>query len=82
MTKSIIVTYEEADENFLMTLLNRIRVKTEVLETKSVSKTTDIDVEVNRMEILAAIDELDNKVYHKVTQEELYDLVASNQPRA
>jgi hypothetical protein len=75
MTKSIIVTYEEADENFLMTLLNRIRVKTEILETPTVSKITYIDAENNRMEILAAIDELDNKVYHKVTQEELYDLI-------
>lgn len=77
MTKSIIVTYEEADENFLMTLLNRIRVKTEVLETKNVSKTTDIDIETNRAEILAAMAEFDNKVYHKVTQEELYDLITN-----
>ena len=77
MTKSIIVTYEEADENFLITLLNRIRVKTEVLETKTVSKIADIDVEANRKEILTAIDELDNKVYHKVTQEELYDLITN-----
>jgi arginine/lysine/ornithine decarboxylase len=75
MTESIIVTYEEADENFLMTLLNRIRVKTEVFETMTVAKTMDIDADANRTEILAAMAELDNKVYHKVTQEELYDLI-------
>ncbi len=28
MTKSIVVTYDEADENFLLTLLNKIKVKT------------------------------------------------------
>jgi hypothetical protein len=75
MTKSIIVTYDDADENILMTLLKKIRAKTEVLETQKVSKASDVDVQTNRMEILTATAELDNKVFQKITQEDLYELI-------
>jgi hypothetical protein len=74
MTKSIIVTYDDADENILMTLLKKIKAKTEVLDSKKVSKRT-IDQEQNRIEILAATVELDNKVFHKIAQEDLYELI-------
>jgi hypothetical protein len=75
MTKSIIVTYDEADENILMTLLRKIKAKTEVLETKKASKATNIDQAQNRLEILAATAELDSKVFHKITQEDLHELI-------
>jgi hypothetical protein len=75
MTKSIIVTYDDADENILMTLLRKIKAKTELLETKSVSKADTIDHEQNRVEILAATVELDNKMFHKIAQEDLYSLL-------
>jgi hypothetical protein len=75
MTKSIIVTYDEADEPILMTLLKKIKAKTEALEMKKVSKTSSIDRTQNRLEILAATVELDNKVFHKIAQEDLYELI-------
>ncbi len=75
MTKSIIVTYDEADENILMTLLKKIKAKTEVLETKKGAKATQIDQVKNRLEILAATAELDNKVFHKISKEDLYELI-------
>ena len=75
MTKSIIVTYDEADENILMTLLRKIKAKTEVLEPKKDAKTTTIDQAQNRLDILAATAELDNKVFDKIAQEDLYELI-------
>lgn len=75
MTKSIIVTYDEANENILMTLLKKIKAKTEILDTKTVSKTTPIDQAQNRLDILAATVELDNKMFHKIAQEDLYALI-------
>jgi hypothetical protein len=75
MTKSIIVTYDDADENILMTLLKKIKAKTEALDTKSVSKMSTIDQAQNRLDILAATAELDNKVFHKIAQEDLYELI-------
>jgi hypothetical protein len=75
MTKSIIVTYDEADENILMTLLKKIKAKTEMLDTKTVSKTNPIDQAQNRLDILAATVELDNKMFHKIAQEDLYALI-------
>ena len=66
MTKSIVVTYDEADESFLLTLLQRIKVKTSVFEPKTegmnafmTNKARENDV--NRLEILAATKELDNR---------------------
>ncbi len=72
MTKSIIVTYDEADENILMTLLKKIKAQTEFLDTPKVSKSTPIDHVQNRLEILAATVELDNKIFHEMAQEDLY----------
>jgi hypothetical protein len=74
MTKSIIVTYDDADESILMNLLKKIKAKTEVLDAKKMSKIS-IDQEQNRIEILAATAELDNQVFHKITKEDLYELI-------
>jgi hypothetical protein len=71
MTKSIIITYDEADENFLMTFFKKLKVKTKVLETKPEN---DLDSTNNRKEILESVVELDNKVFQEVSQEELYQL--------
>jgi hypothetical protein len=81
MTKSIIITYDEADEGFLMTLLQKIKVKTAVLNTQideaSLKKgqMSEFEAEQNRKDILAATIELDNNEFHKVSQDELYNLI-------
>jgi hypothetical protein len=81
MTKSIIITYDEADEGFLMTLLQKIKVRTAVLNTQideaplKKGKMSAFEAEQNRKDILAATIELDNNEFHKVSQDELYNLV-------
>jgi hypothetical protein len=81
MTKSIIITYDEADEGFLMTLLQKIKVRTAVLNTQideaplKKGKMNEFEAEQNRKDILAATVELDNNEFHKVSQDELYNLI-------
>jgi hypothetical protein len=82
MTKSIVVTYDEADESFLLTLLNKIKVKTSVFEPKAAKANVSIankpdEKEVNRLEILAAIKELDDKKFYEIAQEDLYNLITN-----
>lgn len=40
MTKSIIITYKEADENFLMTFLKKMKVKTSVVSNSDSDEIT------------------------------------------
>jgi hypothetical protein len=82
MTKSILVTYEEADESFLLTLLNKIKVKTTILDPEMEekrafkAKKTTLD-ELNRLEILAATKELENKIFTEISQEDLHHLITN-----
>ena len=82
MTKSIVVTYDEADESFLLTLLQKIKVKTTVFEPKTGATPLSVankisENDLNRLEILAATKELDNKISYEITQEDLYNLITN-----
>lgn len=48
MTKSIIITYDESDESFLMTLFNRFKIKTQA--TTIIATNNDADVSPSKEE--------------------------------
>ncbi len=50
MTKSIIITYDESDESFLMTLFNRFKIKTKPAE--NVTTHIDEDLPLSKEEFM------------------------------
>ena len=67
MTKSIIITYSEADESFLMTLFKRFKIKIQEVQSPNGDKDND--------KLMEARLQMDNKEYQEVSMDELYQLI-------